>query len=129
MLSVDTNIIVRLIVDDDPKQSRIIRAMLRDEPFWIGKTIILEMIWVLRSTYRYDTSTIQEFLEVLVSMENVKVEDEDQMIQALDLMSHGVDPADAMHLASTPHDMKFVTFDHDLVRTAKRAGATKVAAI
>jgi predicted nucleic-acid-binding protein len=129
MLAVDTNVIVRLIIDDDPQQSHAVRLLLRTEAFWISKSVVLEMIWVLESFYRYDRATVHELFEILVGMANVEIEDKTEVIEALDLMSHGVDPADAMHLASTPHGTKFVTFDRDMVRTAKRAGATKVAAI
>jgi predicted nucleic acid-binding protein len=74
-------------------------------------------------------TTIRELFEILVGMPNLEVEHKPEVIEALALMSHGIDPADAMHLASAPHGTKFVTFDRDLIRTAKRAGATNVAAI
>ncbi len=129
MLAVDTNVILRLIVEDDPEQMRAVRLLLRKEAFWVSKSVLLETMWVLRRGYKNDRSVIQELLESLIDMENVHVEDESEVIEALDLMSHGVDPADAMHLASAPHGTKFVTFDRDLVRTAKCAGANNVSAI
>jgi predicted nucleic-acid-binding protein len=129
MLAVDTNVVLRMILADDPQQTRAAQLLFRNEILWISKTVVLETIWVLGNGYKYDRATIHELLEVLVGMENVQIEDADEVIEALDLMSHGVDPADAMHFASTPHGTKFVTFDRDLARTAKRAGVTNVAAI
>jgi predicted nucleic-acid-binding protein len=129
MLAVDTNVILRLIVEGDPEQMRAVRSLLRKETFWISKSVVLEMIWVLESFYKYDRATIHELFEILVGMPDLEVEDKPEVIEALDLISHGVDPADAMHLASTPHGTKFVSFDRDLVRTAKRAGTSNVAAI
>lgn len=129
MLAVDTNILLRIIIEDDSQQTRTAQLLLKNEIFWISKSVVLETIWVLRRGYKYDRATIHETLEVLTGMANVEIEDKAEVVEALDLMSHGVDPADAMHLASAPHGTKFVTFDRDLVRTAKRAGASNVAAI
>ncbi len=74
MLAVDTNVILRLIVEDDPEQMRAVRSLLRKETFWISKSVVIEMIWVLESFYKYDRATIHELFESLVGMENVEVE-------------------------------------------------------
>jgi predicted nucleic acid-binding protein len=68
-------------------------------------------------------------LESLTGLQNVHVEDASSVAVAFELMEHGVDPADAMHLASTPAGSRFATFDRDLVRRAKHAGASNVAAL
>jgi predicted nucleic-acid-binding protein len=126
MNAVDTNVVVRLIVSDDPRQLRLAQSLLLQSPVWVSKTVFLETIWVLGKFYRYEAAEIHEMLETLVGLDNVRVEDEESVTTALDFMEHGVDPADAMHLASTPAGVRFVTFDRDLVRNAKRAGASNV---
>jgi len=129
MNAVDTNVVVRLIVGDDLRQLRAAQSLLLQNPVWVSKTVFLETIWVLRKFYRYEPSEIHEMLEALVGLENVRVEGEESVTTALDFMERGVDPADAMHLASTPAGVRFVTFDRELVRRAKRAGANNVAAV
>jgi predicted nucleic acid-binding protein len=127
MLAVDTNVIVRLIAEDHPEQARAARSLLRENRLWVSKTVILETIWVLGRFF--PMSVIQEKLSAFVSLEGVEIEDEYAVAAAFDLMEQGLDPADAMHLASTPSGLRFATFDRDLIRLAKRAGATNVAGL
>ena len=127
MIAVDTNAVVRLIADDHPAQSKVVRSLLHTNQFWISKSVILETIWVLQKYYPF--GMIPEMMDTLVSLHNVQVEDEAEVLAAIHLMEHGLDPADAMHLASTPAGVSFATFDKDLVRRAKRAGASNVTAL
>ena len=53
MLAVDTNLIVRYLTGDHPKQSLRARALIDGEPVFVGVTVVLEVEWVLRSTYEY----------------------------------------------------------------------------
>jgi predicted nucleic acid-binding protein len=129
MNAVDTNVVVRLIVGDNPEQEAAARNLIRRNSVWISKTVVLETIWVLRKFYRLEAAVIYERLESLIGIENVHVEDASSVATAFELMSHGIDPADAMHLASTPAGSRFATFDRDLVRRAKRAGATNISGI
>ena len=87
------------------------------------KTVLPETAWVLRRYYKYEQSAIVEALASLPELEHVHIEDEDSVRTALHrFMSRGIDPADAMHLASTPAGARFATFDpEDLVRRAKSA--------
>src|SRR5580658_6276898 len=129
MNAVDTNIVVRIFVNDDEKQAAAARSIFESGPVWIAKTVLLETAWVLRRYYKYEQSAIVEALASLPELEHVHIEDEDSVGTALSLMSHGIDIADAMHLASTPAGSRFATFDRDLVRRAKRAGASNVSAL
>ena len=129
MNAVDTNIVVRIFVDDDEKRAAAARSIFESGPVWIAKTVLLETAWVLRRYYKYEQSAIVEALASLPELEHVHIEDEDSVGTALSLMSHGIDIADAMHLASTPAGSRFATFDRDLVRRAKRAGASSVSAL
>jgi predicted nucleic-acid-binding protein len=129
MNAVDTNVVVRLIVGDNPEQEAAARNLIRRGSVWISKTVLLESIWVLRKFYRLESAVIYEMLQSLTGLENVQVEDASAVATAFEFMSHGIDPADAVHLASTPAGSRFTTFDRDLVRRAKRAGASNVAAL
>lgn len=129
MNAVDTNIVVRIFVNDDEKQAAAARSIFESGPVWIAKTVLLETAWVLGRHYKYEQSAICEALASLPQLDRVHVEDEDSLGTALSLMSHGIDPADAMHLASTPAGSRFATFDRDLVRRAKRAGASNISGI
>jgi predicted nucleic-acid-binding protein len=126
MTSVDTNVLIRMLVDDDPVQVSAVRSLVDRGPIWIAKTVLLETAWALRSIYGFEPSAIRETLEKLVGMENVQVENHASVMLSLALMADGIDIADAMHLASTPPDASFASFDQVLVRRARRGGLSRV---
>ena len=126
MVAADTNILVRLLTGDEPKQAAAARRLFAAEAIWIAKTVLLETAWVLRSLYGFEDGAIREALTKLLGLKNVSTEDEPAVAAALALTAHGVEFADAMHLASRPPGARFVSFDKSFVRRAQRAGAPGV---
>jgi predicted nucleic-acid-binding protein len=122
MTAVDTNVVVRLLTGDDPKQAAAARSLFASEQIWIAKTVLLETGWVLRSLYGFDESAIREAFIKLLGLKNVHAEDEPSVATALALMVRGIELADAMHLSSRPPGATFVSFDRLFVRRAIRAG-------
>jgi hypothetical protein len=98
MTAVGTNILVRLLTGDDPKQAAAARALITAEPIWIAKTVLLETC----------------------------AEDEQSVADALALTAQGIELADAMHLSSRPAGAVFASFDESFIRRAKRASAAEV---
>ena len=129
MIAVDTNVVVRLLTEDDPTQTAAARSLFAAGPIWIAKTVLLETAWVLRSFYGFDESAIREAFTKLLGLENVHSEDKPSMVVALALTIHGVELADAIHLSSRPPGAVFVSFDRSFVRRANRAGATDVSGL
>ncbi len=129
MIAVDTNVVVRLLTEDDPTQTAAVRSLFAAGPIWIAKTVLLETAWVLRSFYGFDESAIREAFTKLLGLENVHSEDKPSMVVALALTIHGVELADAIHLSSRPPGAVFVSFDRSFVRRANRAGATDVSGL
>ena len=129
MTAVDTNVLVRLLTGDDPKQAAGARALFGSEPIWIGKTVLLETGWVLRSLYGFEESAIREAFVKLLGLANVQVEDEPSISAALALTIHGIELADALHLGSRPLGARFVSFEQSFVRRATRAGVTGVSGV
>lgn len=120
MLAVDTNVLVRYLVRDDPDQTERATKLIRSQAVWISKTVLLEAGWVLASSYNYSPEKIAEVLRELLGLPSVRSEDDRTVSQALDWYERGVDFADAMHLASSSFTMPFATFDRDLIRKARR---------
>jgi predicted nucleic-acid-binding protein len=129
MIAVDTNVVVRLLTGDDPKQAALARSLFATQPIWVGKTVMLETSWVLRSLYGFEESAIREAFTRLLGLKNVHTEDKLSMAAALALTVHGIELADAMHLSSRPPGASFVSFDQSFVHRAKRAGATDVSGL
>jgi predicted nucleic-acid-binding protein len=126
MLAVDTNILVRALIRDDPGQTARAQSILEAEEVWIAKTVLLETNWVLGKIYRTTAEQIRNGLTGLIGLPNVQIEDEAAVRLALRLFEGGLDFADALHLASRPLGAMFLSFDEALVRRAERAGAPGV---
>jgi predicted nucleic-acid-binding protein len=122
MTAVDTNLVVRLLTQDDPKQAAVADAMFATEQIWIAKTVLLETNWVLESSYGFSPNSVRSAFVLLLGLPNVQIEDEPAVASALDMVVKGIDFADALHLESRPSGARFVSFDKDFVRRAKRAG-------
>ena len=129
MIAVDTNVLVRLLTEDDPKQAAQARSLFIAEVVWISKTVLLETQWVLHSLYGFQDSAIAVAFGRLIGLRNVQVEDEQSLAAALALTRHGIEFADAMHLSSRPPDAVFVSFDRSLIRRAKRAGISGISGV
>jgi predicted nucleic-acid-binding protein len=126
MTSVDTNVLVRLLTGDDPKQKTAARSLFASGPIWIAKTVLLETGWVLRSLYGFEERAIRDAFTKLLGLKNVRMEDESSVAAALALTSHGIELADAMHLTSRPPGAAFVSFDKSFVQRARRAGVSGI---
>ena len=120
MVSIDTNIVVRLLVNDDPLQTARAVDLFRTSRIFITKTVVLETEWVLRAVYRLDRKKINASIMALISLEGVVVEDEPVLFFALETHSKGMDFADALHLASSQRANRFATFDTALRTKAKK---------
>lgn len=126
MLAVDTNLIVRYLTGDHPKQSPRARTLIDGEPVFVSVTVILETEWVLRSTYEHRPADVARALRAFAGLPTVTVEDGAMVAIALDLTEKGMDFADALHLAKSMHCTGFATFDRKFVKAAKAAGYESV---
>src|SRR5262249_46586122 len=118
MTGVDSNVLVRLLTEDDPKQAAAARSLFASRPIWIAKTVLLETGWVLRSLYGFEESAIRDAFIKLLGLNNVQAEDASSVAAALALTVHGIEFADALHLSSRPPGAAFVSFDRSFVRRA-----------
>ena len=120
MVAVDTNIVVRLLVNDDAEQARRAALIFAKHEVFVPKTVMLETEWVLRGAYRLEPARVTAALRAFLSLERVIIEDEEVMLRALDSLEAGFDFADALHLASSCRAESFVTFDARLRTTAAK---------
>lgn len=117
--AIDTNVLVRLLVGDDPAQARRALALLEAGPVWIPRTVLLETVWVLRRAYGLADERIQELIAGLLAVEGAGIEARPEVERALAWWRGGLDFADALHLAASAAATRFVTFDRTLVRRAR----------
>ena len=120
MIALDTNVIIRLVMEDDPEQVKAALAIFKSGPLLLCKTVLLETEWVLRYSYELRREAIGEILRKLLGYRKVQIEDRGAVYQALAWYQEGMDFPDAMHLASTAGATRFAPFDRELAKAAGR---------
>ncbi|MGH7843133.1 MAG: type II toxin-antitoxin system VapC family toxin [Candidatus Binataceae bacterium] len=120
MLAVDTNIVVRLLTADDPRQTAQVQRIFARESVLIPKTVMLEAEWVLRRAYRFGSGQIGAAFTRLIGLPNVECEDAPAVEDAIQWMRGGLDFADALHLASARPAGRLATFDRKLIARARK---------
>jgi predicted nucleic-acid-binding protein len=120
MIAVDTNILVRLLTNDDPIQARRAVKILKSDNIFIPKTVLLETEWVLRHAYEIERSKIIIGFKKLLGLPNVNVEDPAIIYQAISWYENKFDFADALHLASSRRCESFATFDSSFIKKAQQ---------
>jgi len=84
MKSLDTNIIIRFLVNDDKKQAAIVKSLFLkaendSKSFFICNPVLLEVIYVLDSVYEYARSEILNALELMFMMKILVFENPDAL--------------------------------------------------
>jgi len=106
MIGIDTNILVRYIVQDDKQQAALAASVLneqctREQPGWINRIVLCELVWVLESAYRCSRDEIAATLSALLQTAELETEDPDLVWQAIQAYeSNQADFADALLFAS-----------------------------
>ena len=123
MIALDTNVLARYLLDDEPAQARAARRLLAGAgtEYWIPVTVVLELSWVLRKADA-PRSVVMQRLRDLLSLRNVRTQNADLVHQALRWTVEGMDLAEALHLVLSGKAERFVTFDEALVKQARKLG-------
>jgi predicted nucleic-acid-binding protein len=79
--ALDTNVIVRLLINDDKVQGRRAKAVLEkaeeeSERYFLSLLVILETIWVLSAVYKLNRSEVLDALELLTQMPVLEIEND-----------------------------------------------------
>jgi predicted nucleic-acid-binding protein len=88
MLGVDTNVLVRYLLRDDPLQYERARRLIarearRSEPVSVSLLGLLETEWVLRSRYEVTKAETLTVFSVMLEAADLRIEDEPSVEQAL----------------------------------------------
>lgn len=115
MNAIDTNVVVRALLGDDPAQSAVARQVLVDGAF-VPTTVFLETGWLLRSRYGFSRADVAVILEALLDMPTVGVDNAEALRWAVRRSATKGDLADLIHVASATGASRFLSFDKHLVR-------------
>ncbi len=124
MKAFDTNVVVRLVVEDDPAQceraGNAFRRALSEGGAFLSATVLIELAWVLRIAYKQDRAAITTALRRLVSTAGVTVEREAIVHRAIDAFEAGpADFSDYFILESSreANALPVITFDERFARS------------
>ena len=100
MTGLDTNVLVRYLTQDDPRQSRRANAFVAEavsggERLFVSSVALCELVWVLRGAYSVDRRTVVMALERILSTAQLEIDQKDVVREALeDYRTGGGDFAD-----------------------------------
>ena len=124
MPGLDTNVLARWILNDDPRQSARVQRLFeevrqRRSALFVPSTVMLELEWVLRSRYKLGKSAVLEAYNALLETQELEFQDEPALERALSLYRQAsADFADCMHAGQcgSADRAPMITFDDTATR-------------
>lgn len=94
MIALDTNVLVRFLVEDDAKQSAaaaavVERAIADDETLFVSHLVLCELVWVLAGAYRVTRESIGRTVRELLRARHLLFARSDEISRALDSFEEG----------------------------------------
>ena len=134
MAALDTNVLIRFLVQDDAAQLAAARRLIRKcvnegETLFVPVTVSLELEWVLRSSFKFEKQAVVQTLSDLLSSTEMSFESEGALEVALVQYSQTTaDYSDCLHaaLATAANSGPLWTFDK---AAAKVDGARLLTAV
>jgi predicted nucleic-acid-binding protein len=121
VIGLDTNVLVRYVVQDDPLQSRaateVIEGLGEDRPGFVSLVVVVELYWVLSRAYKVSVDQTAQVIRTLLDSVEIAVQESDSVRRALDRLPDG-DSADALivDLGRSAGCEHTVTFDRNATR-------------
>ncbi len=122
MIGLDTNLLVRYLTLDDPRQAKIATAVIEaattaGEPLFVSTVVMCEVVWVLERGYRFDRAQVEQTVDALLRTAQLHFREKDLLLAALaDYRSGSGDFADYVigRDAAAEGCSRTVTFDRAL---------------
>jgi predicted nucleic-acid-binding protein len=93
MIGLDTNVVLRYLLQDDPAQTRqanlIFNRLSAQAPGFISLVMVLEIVWVLRSLLKQTPAQIASHLEALLAADSLEVQNAQQVFTAVFAIKRG----------------------------------------
>jgi len=125
MTGLDTNVIVRYIVQDDPAQfaisMKLFGSFTPESPGFISAVSVLELVWVLQSCYKARRDEVERVLETLLRTRALIVERAELIWQSLRVYAKSNADFEDCLIERTCHAIgcdQTMTFDRDAAKSA-----------
>lgn len=126
MRAIDTNILVRLLVRDDPRQTAAAEKFVAGGA-WVSQIVLVETVWVLESVLEIPAERITTAMGMLLVHAQLTLQDSDILAQALARYRArpqlGFSDCLVLESARKAGNLPMGTFDRKL---ARHAGAERV---
>lgn len=123
MIAVDTNVLVRMLLNDDIVQVEQSRQLFAQNAIFISDSVLLESAWVLKHSGKYSQTQIAEGLRRIGGFPSVTIESPDRLELTWEWVQNGLDFADAFHLANSQFLDRFASFDQKFVKRSERTNS------
>ncbi|OQW78342.1 MAG: hypothetical protein BVN33_00335 [Proteobacteria bacterium ST_bin13] len=118
MKAIDTNVVLRIIANDDPVQSPIAVALVEHQCVFVSLSVAMEVEWVLRSAYRWPSAAISNAMTAFAALDNVRMEEAERLGWAIERFRQGADLADMVHIIAARDMDGFISFERKLAEEA-----------
>lgn len=100
MIGLDTNVVVRFLVQDDPDQSTLASAVFAglspEDPGHLTHVVLVETYWVLTRAYGIDADEVLTALAELVNSDDIRCQGLQDVTRAIVASRGGADFPDAL---------------------------------
>jgi len=101
MIALDTNALVRMLIEDDKKQARAIEDLVlfaerNSHQLIILSEVLIETVWVLESTYNCTRNEVSKFLETLITTPTFNLPDLPVILKVIQQYKKAGDFADLL---------------------------------
>ncbi len=120
MIGIDTNIVLRYLLKDDPALSPRALEIIAANDCFVTRAALTEVVCTLESYYRSSRADIGRALDALLSLQRVSIEGRAVTERAVSWYKGGMDFGDAMIVASSHGSARVETFDRDFARLARK---------
>ncbi|MDZ7591356.1 MAG: type II toxin-antitoxin system VapC family toxin [Rubrivivax sp.] len=125
MIGLDTNVLARYVMQDDPRQSpratRLIESLSAEAPGFVPVVTLVELVWVLSGSYGLNRAQVATVIETLLRSRELLIDRAELVAQALARFgTAGADFADALieRIATAAGCGETMTFDSGAARVA-----------
>lgn len=127
MIAIDTNVLVRLVLEDDLEQwNQVVNLLKTSSDIFVSDTVLLESLWVSTKLHNFRTEDAFFKLDSVYQQFSFHAVTKARFAQLKELVSGGLDFADALHLLTSPQSATFYTFDQKFRSAALKVGLDHV---
>ena len=117
MQAIDTNVLVRLITRDEPRQASAAEEFI-ERGAWVSTLVLMETIWVLDAGYKCNAAQLATAIEMLLNHRSIAIQDAEMVTAALALYRSkptlGFSDCLILQAARKAGHLPLGTFDRDL---------------